>query len=160
MHILFNKVVITGYVLGLMTILLAIYLITHPYVSHLYYSGSINGTLIVNTNPNDYLILLLYNTNCKRASFNVTVIERVPETNVTVPQYYTINLGPNENRTMNFMLVSKLYVEGNGSVILTGIRRPLINYLLTLLLIIMFVFTIALLFIGYLKSIKNILGKA
>jgi len=154
-----NRIVLTGYLLGIATIILAIYLITHPFVTHMYYNGPINNTSItIQTNPSDYIILLAraYNTG---AELNVMVIERVPETNITVPQYYSISLKPGGNRTMSFMLVYQVSIDGNGYVTLVGIRRTLITYLLTLLLIVMFIFTIVLLAIGYVKSIGNILGK-
>jgi hypothetical protein len=155
-----NRIVLTGYLLGIATIILAIYLITHPFVTHMYYNGPINNTSItIQTNPSDYIILLARAYNNSGAELNVTVIERVPETNITVPQYYSISLEPGGNRTMSFMLVYQVSIDGNGYVTLVGIRRTPITYLLTLLLIVMFIFTIALLVIGYVKSIGNILGK-
>jgi hypothetical protein len=131
-----NRIVLTGYLLGIATIILAIYLITYPFVTHMYYNGPINNTSItIQTNPSDYIILLAraYNTG---AELNVMVIERVPETNITVPQYYSISLKPGGNRTMSFMLVYQVSIDGNGYVTLVGIRRTLITYLLTLLLIV------------------------
>jgi len=155
-----NRIVLTGYLLGIVTIILAIYLITHPFVTHMYYNGPINNTSItIQTNPSDYIILLARAYNNTGAELNVMVIERVPETNITVPQYYSISLKPGGNRTMSFMLVYQVSIDGNGYVTLVGIRRTLITYLLTLLLIVMFIFTIVLLVIGYVKSIGNILGK-
>ena len=131
-----NRIVLTGYLLGIATIILAIYLITYPFVTHMYYNGPINNTSItIQTNPSDYIILLAraYNTG---AELNVMVIERVPETNITVLQYYSISLKPGGNRTMSFMLVYQVSIDGNGYVTLVGIRRTLITYLLTLLLIV------------------------
>ncbi|MCG2870299.1 MAG: hypothetical protein L7H10_06070 [Vulcanisaeta sp.] len=81
-----NRIVLTGYLLGIATIILAIYLITHPFVTHMYYNGPINNTSItIQTNPSDYIILLARAYNNSGAELNVTVIERVPETNITVP---------------------------------------------------------------------------
>ena len=130
------RIILTGYLLGIATIILAIYLITHPFVTHMYYNGPINNmSITIQTNPSDYIILLAraYNTG---AELNVMVIERVPETNITVLQYYSISLKPGGNRTMSFMLVYQVSIDGNGYVTLVGIRRTLITYLLTLLLIV------------------------
>ena len=53
-----NRIILTGYLLGIATIILAIYLITHPFVTHMYYNGPINNTPITTqTNPSDYIIL-------------------------------------------------------------------------------------------------------
>ena len=153
-----NKLVITGYVLGIITILLAIYLIIHPYTVHVYYNGTLSGTLSITTNVNDYLMLRL-STNGESSRFNVTIIERIPQTNIMVPQYYVINLSQGVPKIVNFTSVKELIISGNGSIVLMGIRRPLINYILTLVLIIVFIFALALLVIGYLKSIENLLGK-
>ncbi|MFP3492418.1 MAG: hypothetical protein RXN86_06510 [Vulcanisaeta sp.] len=122
-----NRIVLTGYLLGIATIILAIYLITHPFVTHIYYNGPINNTSItIQTNPSDYIILLAraYNTG---AELNVMVIERVPETNITVPQYYSISLKPGGNRTMSFMLVYQVSIDGNGYVTLVGDKEDAHN---------------------------------
>lgn len=160
-EILRNKFVIAAYIIGIITVILAAYIILNPFNIHYYYKGPpINGSFTVN--PSGGIIFLILETNDSNLSINVTVVKWVPETNITLTLYYTASLGPYQLKELNFTTITRLNltsVGNGGEVTIIGIYRPEMINALTIILTILFIIVIALLIIGFTESIINIHGK-
>ncbi|WP_069808344.1 hypothetical protein [Vulcanisaeta thermophila] len=152
-----NRVIIVAYVVGSITILLAIYLLLHPYSVYYYYNGTspINRTFTMT--PNEVVIVIL-NADDNYLKANLTLNIHIPETNLTLTQRLNYSLSPGEIKTANFtsLISMSISTNGPGRVMVLGIYRPFINNILTIVLIALFILTIVLLIIGFMKSILNI----
>ncbi len=155
-----NRFVIASYIIGVITIILAIYVVIMPFSIHYYYNGTaINSTFRIN--PADTVFIILRTGN-NSLNANFTVIKWIPETNITLTLYYTASLSPNQTETLNFTTITSLTtsIVGNGHVEIIGVHRSRIIDILTIVLTILFILVIALLIIGFTESIINIHGKA
>ncbi|MFB6469873.1 MAG: hypothetical protein TU36_001350 [Vulcanisaeta sp. AZ3] len=154
-----NKLIISAYILGTITVILAIFLILMPYKVNQYYNGpAINKTFIVN--PSDIIIITL-ETSKSSLHVNLTINKWIPETNITITLYYTENLGPNQLKTLNFTTLTSLntVLTGQGQIEILGIRRSALANALTIILTILFILTISLLITGFIELITNISRK-
>lgn len=158
-EILRDRFVIAAYIIGAITVILAVYIILNPFNIDYYYKGPpINSSFIVNPSG---IVFLILETNNSNLDVNVTVIKWIPETNITLTLYYTANLGPYQLKELNFTTITELNLSsiGNGEVTIIGIYRPEVINALTIILTILFIIVIALLIIGFTESIINIHGK-
>ncbi|ADY00671.1 MAG: hypothetical protein ACP5NQ_00470 [Vulcanisaeta sp.] len=158
-EILRDRFIVAAYIIGIVTIILAIYIILNPFNTHYYYSGpAINGSFTVN--PSEIVFIML-RTNNSNLNTNITIIKWIPETNITLTLYYMVNLGPYQLKELNFTTITNLNLAsmGRGQVTIIGIYRPEIINVLTIILTILFILVIALLIIGFTESIINIHGK-
>ena len=81
-----NRFVVTAYILGVITIALAIYLLLAPSSISNYYNGTaINATFTIN--PSDVVLVILKTSN-ESLNVNITVTKWIPDTNITVTLYY------------------------------------------------------------------------
>ncbi|GAB6944575.1 hypothetical protein [Vulcanisaeta sp. JCM 14467] len=159
-EVLRNRFVIVAYIIGVITVVLATYIILNPFSVKYYYKGlPINGSFTVN--PSEIIFLIL-ETNDSNLGVNVTVIKWIPETNITLTLYYTASLGPYQLKELNFTTITRLNLTsiGNGEITIIGIYRPEVINVLAIVLTILFIMVIALLIIGFIESIINIHGKA
>ena len=159
-EVLRNRFVIAAYIIGIITVVLAMYIILNPFSVKYYYKGlPINGSFAVN--PSEIIFLVL-ETNDSNLGVNVTVIKWIPETNISLTLYYTASLGPYQLKELNFTTITRLNLTsiGNGEITIIGIYRPEVINVLTIVLTILFIMVIALLIIGFTESITNIHGKA
>ncbi|WP_054844428.1 hypothetical protein [Vulcanisaeta souniana] len=159
-EILRNKFVISAYIIGVITIILAIYIILNPFKVNYYYSGpAINNSFTINPSS---IVFIILKTNNSNLNTNITIIKWIPETNISITLYYAISLGPPyQSREINFTTITTLNVAstGQGRITIFGIYRPEVINVLTIILTILFILIIALLIIGFIKSIINIRGK-
>ncbi|ADN51423.1 hypothetical protein [Vulcanisaeta distributa] len=158
-EILRNRFVIAAYIIGAITVILAVYIILNPFSINYYYKGPpINGSFTVNPSG---VVFLILETNDSNLDINVTVVKWIPETNITLTLYYTVNLGPYQLKELNFTTITELNLTsiGNGEVTIISIYRPEVINALTIILTILFIIVIALLIIGFTESIINIHGK-
>ena len=159
-EVLRNRFVIAAYIIGVITVVLAMYIILNPFNVKYYYRGPpINESFTVN--PSEIVFLIL-ETNNSNLGVNVTVVKWIPETNISLTLYYTANLGPYQLKELNFTTITRLDLTtiGNGEITIIGIYRPEVINVLTIVLTILFIMVIALLIIGFTESITNIHGKA
>ncbi|WP_054853572.1 hypothetical protein [Vulcanisaeta distributa] len=155
-----NRFIVTAYIIGAVTVILAIYLIINPFSVNYYYKGPpINGSFTINPSETVFLIL---ETNDSNLDINITVAKWIPETNITVTLYNVTDLGPYQSKELSFTTITMLNLTsvGNGEIMVIGIYRPEIINVLTIILAILFIIVIALLIIGFIESIINIHGKA
>ncbi|GAB6946282.1 hypothetical protein JCM16161A_04120 [Vulcanisaeta sp. JCM 16161] len=158
-EILRNRFVIAAYIIGAVTVILAVYIILNPFSINYYYKGPpINGSFAVNPSGITFIIL---ETNNSNLNVNLTVIKWIPETNITLTLYYTTSLGPYQLKELNFTTITRLNLTsvGDGEVTIISIYRPEMINALTIILTILFIIVIALLIIGFTESIINIHGK-
>ncbi len=98
-EILRDRFVIAAYIIGAITVILAVYIILNPFNIDYYYKGPpINSSFIVNPSG---IVFLILETNNSNLDVNVTVIKWIPETNITLTLYYTANLGPYQLKELN-----------------------------------------------------------
>lgn len=155
-----NRLIITAYVLGIITVIIAVYVVLMPYKVDYYYNGTaVNRTFSIN--PSDVVFIIL-RTDGGSLSVNLTVVRWIPETNITITLYYTEYLNPNQTKILNFTTLTSLSIVsmGQGDVEVLGVHRPEFINILTIILTILFILVIALLVIGFVESIINIHGKA
>lgn len=152
-----NRFVVTAYILGVITIALAIYLLLTPYssISNYYNGTAINATFTIN--PSDVVFVILKTSN-ESLNVNITVTKWIPDTNITVTLYYEEYLSPYQTRSLNFTTITSLSTSsmGQGIITIIGIRRTKLIDALTIILTILFILVIGLLIIGFADSIINI----
>lgn len=158
-EILRNRFVISAYIVGIITIILAMYIILNPFKVDYYYNGpAINNSFTVN--PSNIIFIIL-ETNNSNLNTNITIIKWIPETNITITLYYAVNLGPYQSREINFTTITMLSIAstGQGRIMVLDIYRPEVINILAIILTILFILIMLLLIIGFMESIINIRGK-
>lgn len=152
-----NRALVLGYGLGALVIVLALYLLLHPYETTVYFNATLRDHVNVTVRPHDYVLVTVRNPslNPSRVIIN-SYITLLPGSAIQ----YNITLNPGAEYKVNLTDTYMLNLYGNDlSIIVVGLHRPPLNYLLTLTMVIAFIFTVTLVIIGSLQEIKRRLGK-
>ncbi|MEL9990327.1 MAG: hypothetical protein QXP98_01755 [Thermoproteus sp.] len=141
-----------AYIFGALAALTALYLILNPYSTSIYYTGpvrpmniSVGGTL---------LLIYLNNTSVAPVEVPLSIGESIYGVNFL--NNVSLAVGPQAAAVYNFSFANYVYINKsieNVYIVIKSIKIPLLNKILTIIMVILFLLMLAFLIVGYLFQI-------
>lgn len=151
-----STIVKLAYIFGVLAAALALYLLLRPYSVITYYSGPLRpGNFTVEG------VLLIHINNTSDRAVRVPAIVGESIYGVSVAENITLSAPPRGSALYNFTFAKYLYIPNSTeqvNITIQSIKIPLINKILTVLMVVFFILMFAFLVIGYLFQITYKIG--
>ena len=152
-----NRYVGVGFALGLLAVTLAVILMFNQYsLSPVIVNRSCEGNYSVNVRGN--VLLILNNTGNEAAALNLLINQHIPQTNITIPQEYNISVTPLNTTILTYGQVLGIAINCSSPSLYVSVyllRRPAYYLPLWLIMTASFIFSVALIIIGYLMLLES-----
>ncbi len=146
-----------AYILGALAAATALYLLLNPYSVSTYYSGPVRP---INITVNGVMFIYLNNTGNETAYIPAVVGESIY--GVSVRGNVTLTAPPGGATVYNFTFAKYIYIMNsskNVNILIQSVEIPLINKILTIIMVILFILMFAFLVVGYLFQITYKTGR-
>jgi len=152
-----NRYIGVGFALGLLAVALAVILMFNQYsLSPIIVNRSCEGNYSVNVRGD--VLLILNNTGNEAAALNLLINQHIPQTNITIPQEYNISVTPLNTTILTYGQVLGIAINCSSPSLYISVyllRRPAYYLPLWLIMTASFIFSVALIIIGYLMLLES-----
>ncbi|WP_291999711.1 hypothetical protein [Caldivirga sp.] len=152
-----NRYLKIGFTLGFIAVFLALILLLGQYsLIPIALNHNCSSALVMNFTGNAYLVL--NNTGLINASSVVIIYQHIPQTNITIPQEYNLTTTRLNATKLVFLNIRGIAINCSNShlfINLYSVKRPVYYYPAWILMLILFLTSIALIVLGYIELIES-----